>query len=91
MRFSTASTTPCGVVTPMAVDPSCRQQRPRRELPATTAPYSRRAGPYLDGLDGILDLENAALRREGVHASVILAACQEHGCRLLFVSVLQRR
>ena len=28
---------------------------------------------HIDGLDGILDLEQAALRREGVHAAIVLA------------------
>ena len=35
-------------------------------------------GTDLDGLDGILDLEEAALRREGVHAAVVLASGEEH-------------
>ena len=37
-----------------------------------------RRGPELDGLDGVLDLEKAAFRREGVDATIVLAACQKH-------------
>ena len=35
-------------------------------------------GADLDSLDGVLDLEEATLRREGVHAAVVLAPSEEH-------------
>jgi len=39
---------------------------------------SNRCGAQFDGLNGILHLEEAALRREGVHASVVLGSGEKH-------------
>lgn len=64
-RFSTASTTPSPVWIPIAVEPN---------YAAVRCHDSR----YLDRLDGILDLEEAALGGECVHAAVVLGAVLVH-------------
>ena len=60
----------------------------RRERCAHRRADADCGGADLDGLDGVLDLEEAALRREGVYAAVVLAPSEEHlsdaraaGCR----------
>ena len=44
-----------------------------------TRPGAEGGARHLDGLGGVLDLEEAPLRAEGVHAPVVLAPRQEHG------------
>jgi len=48
-------------------------------------------GADLDGLDSILDLEEAALRREGVDAAVVLRAREKHGTNARAAGLLGRR
>jgi hypothetical protein len=85
MRFSTASTTPSFTFTPMAVEPSCGHNGGAHGLPisnrtrwhhAALQAFTSRA--HLDGLDSILDLEQATLWAECIDAAVILTSCQKH-------------
>lgn len=89
-RFSTASTTPSFVLSPMAVEPSCHQnpnpfitrtkiQQPSGfEIPKRTKKEGKKRGTGreeksdLDGLDGVLHLEQPPLGGEGIDASIVL-------------------
>lgn len=68
IRFSTASSTPSRAWMPIAVEPSYRIRLGCLRIDAI----------YLDRLDGILHLEQAALGAEGVHATIVLASVQVH-------------
>ncbi len=76
MRFSTANTRPWEVVTPIAVDPSCKSREARFGQKETAASRS-----HLYGFHGILDLKDATFGAEGVNTPIIFRTREEHAGR----------
>lgn len=74
-RFSTARMTASAVWMPTAVEPSCPEakQQANQNHSRSTDPSNTLLRCYLHSLDGVLHLEQPALRREGVDSSVVFA------------------
>jgi hypothetical protein len=79
IRFSTTSTTPSFVHTPIAVEPSCKHSE--RHFRICVSPGVIPTPPHLDGLKSILYLEQAPFRTKSVDTSVIFTPCEKHTAR----------
>jgi len=76
-RFSTTRTTPSGVLTPIAVDPSCTQDVKLVDQ-AELGKRAAQIGSDLDSFYGVFNLKQSAFRTESVDSSIVFASCQKH-------------